>query len=391
MQLVIPAGLPWDDGRWACSILLEAGHEAWFVGGCVRDLILLREVHDVDIATSAHPEDVIACFPNVIEVGRSFGVILAVHPSGRHLEIATFRHDGAYIDGRRPASIVYSSASDDVRRRDFTINGLLLDPRNGLVVDYVDGLPDIEHRCLRVIESPLRLAEDRLRVLRGLRFMAHLELTATSDTWAALCATELSGLSRERIWQEIQKGLSHRPAAWFHTVVASGHLSEVWPINVESTDSIIAHLRRVQPDDAVIVALTILCLPLAGPAWWTWLQSEPVPRDLLRRLQSLCLAVNHLISGCPLAMRRRICRSADAHVVGRVLTCLQQVPEILDWLAIEADIGPMAPLVTAQDLLAAGIPTGPRIGHLLHEITDKQLRGELSDSEAARRWIESQK
>ena len=391
MQIVIPAGVPWDDGRWACALLREAGHEAWFVGGCVRDLILKRDVHDVDIATSAHPEDVIACFPNVVEVGRSFGVILAVHPSGRHLEIATFRHDGAYIDGRRPATIVFSTACDDVKRRDFTINGLLLDPLSGNVVDYVDGVTDIEHRCLRVIESPLRLAEDRLRVLRGLRFMAHLELTATSDTWMALCATELTGLSRERIWQEILKGLSFRPAAWFQAVAASGHLTEVWPLNAEATDSIIAHLRRVQPDDDVIVALTIIFLPHAGPAWWTWLQSEPVPRDLLRRLRSLYQAVNQLVTGCPLAMRRRICRSADAHVVGRVLTCMQQVPEILHWLTIEADIGPLVPLVTAQDLLAAGIPTGPRIGHLLHEITDKQLRGELSDSETARRWIESQK
>ena len=391
MQPVIPAGLPWDDGRWACSILREAGHEAWFVGGCVRDLILQREVHDVDIATSAHPEDVIACFPHVVEVGRSFGVILAVHPSGRHLEIASFRHDGAYIDGRRPETIVFSTASDDVKRRDFTINGLLLDPLSGNVVDYVEGVSDIENRCLRVIESPRRLAEDRLRVLRGLRFMAHLELTATSDTWAALCATKLTGLSRERIWQEIQKGLSFRPAAWFDAVVASGHLSEVWPIDVAAAESIVAHLRRVQPADDAIVALTILCLPHAGPAWWTWLQAEPLPRDLLRRLRSLCLAANHLISGCPLAVRRRICRSADAHVVGRVLTCLQQVPEMSHWLAIEADIGPLVPLVTAQDLLAAGIPSGPRIGRLLHEITDKQLRGELSDQEAARHWIESQK
>ena len=391
MQLVIPAGVPWDDGRWACALLREAGHEAWFVGGCVRDLILLREVHDVDIATSAHPEDVIACFPNVIEVGRSFGVILAVHPSGRHIEIATFRHDGSYIDGRRPTTIVFSTACDDVKRRDFTINGLLLDPLSGTVVDYVDGVTDIEHRCLRVIESPQRLAEDRLRVLRGLRFMAHLELTATSDTWAALCATELTGLSRERIWQEIQKGLSFRPAAWFQAVVTSGHLTEVWPINAEAVESISAHLRRVQPDDDVIVALTIISFPHAGPAWWSWLQSEPVPRDLLRRLRSLCLAVSQLIAGCPLAMRRRICRSAEAQAVGRVLTCMQQVPEILHWLAIEADIGPLVPLVTAQDLLAAGIPTGPRIGLLLHEITDKQLRGELSDSDAARRWIESQK
>lgn len=390
MQLDIPTGLPWDDGRWACSILRKSGHEAWLVGGCVRDLILQREVHDVDIATSAHPEDVIACFPNVIEVGRSFGVIIVVHPSGRNLEVATFRHDGAYIDGRRPETVVFSTACEDVKRRDFTINGLLLDPLSGNVVDYVGGLADIQQRCLRVIESPLRLAEDRLRVLRGLRFMAHLELTTTSETWAALCATELSGLSRERIWDEIRKGLSCRPAAWFHALVTSGHSTEVWPIDVEFTEQTVAQLSRVQPDDDAIVPLQIILFPNAEPALWTWLQNEPIPRDLMRRIRSISQAAAQLIAGCPLAQRRRICRSADAQVIARVLTCLQQVPEITAWVADEAALGPLAPLVSAADLLAAGIPKGPRIGQLLNKITDKQLRGELSDSDAARRWIESQ-
>ena len=391
MHLVIPAGLPWDDGRWACSILREAGHEAWLVGGCVRDLILQREVHDVDIATSAHPEDVISCFPNVIEVGRSFGVIIVVHPSGRNLEVATFRHDGAYIDGRRPDTVIFSTASEDVKRRDFTINGLLLNPQDGEVVDHVGGLADIEQRCLRVIESPRRLAEDRLRVLRGLRFMAHLELTATSDTWAALCATELIGLSRERIWDEIRKGLSQRPAAWFQAVVASGHLSELLPFISELSEPTIFQLKRVQPDDDLLVALSVILFPHAGNELWTRMQNEPIPRELLRRLRAICQAASQLTAGCPLTMRRRICRGADAHLVGRVLTCLQQVPEIMKWVADEVAVGPLPTLISAADLLAAGIPKGPRIGHLLNEVIDKQLCGDLSDRAAALGWIESQK
>jgi len=387
MQVVIPTGLPWDDGRWACEILRQAGHEAWFVGGCVRDLILQRDVHDVDIATSAHPEDIIACFSNVIEVGRSFGVIVVVHPSGRNLEIATFRHDGAYIDGRRPETIVFSTACEDVKRRDFTINGLLLDPQNGTVVDYVGGLIDIQQRCLRVIESPLRLAEDRLRVLRGLRFMAHLELTPTSETWDAMCATKLTALSRERIWQEIHKGLSHQPAAWFRAVADSGHLTEVWPMTANFTLKTCEFLQRVRQEDDSIVPLTIILFPHSGPALWTWLQREPIPRDLLRRVRLLCQAATELISGCSLAQRRRLCRSADAESLSRVLTCMQHVPDIMKWVAEEAALGPLVPLVSALDLLAAGIPSGPRIGQLLHEITDKQLNGELVDQESAKAWI----
>ncbi len=386
MHITIPTGVPWDDGRWACERLQQAGHEAWLVGGCVRDLILQRPVHDVDIATSAHPHEVLACFPKVLEVGRSFGVIIAVHPSGRHLEIATFRHDGAYIDGRRPTSVEFSTAEEDVKRRDFTINGLLLHPLDGTVVDYVEGLADLQQRRLRVIEGPQRLVEDRLRVLRGLRFSAHLDLTPTPETWAALIHTSLNGLSRERIWQEIKKGLSFQPAAWWRVLVASGHLAEVLPLADVDLTLIEQRLAHVTCNDDPLLPLAIILAPGASPELWQWLQKEPVPRDQQRRLREICSAAAILVSGCPLAMRRRLLRGPVAVIIVRLLTCCAQLPEAAQWLADEQALGELPPLVTADDLLSAGIPAGPRLGRLLNEITDLQLTGTLTQRSAAVAW-----
>jgi tRNA nucleotidyltransferase/poly(A) polymerase len=386
MHLAIPTGVPWDDGRWAYARLQQAGHEAWFVGGCVRDLILQRPVHDVDIATSAHPHEVLACFPKVIEVGRSFGVVIAVHPSGRQLEIATFRHDGAYIDGRRPTSVVFSTAQEDVKRRDFTINGLLLHPFEETVVDHVGGLDDLHHRRLRVIEGPQRLLEDRLRVLRGLRFSAHLGLTPTAETWAALVSTSLDGLSRERIWQEIHKGLASRPAAWWKSVSASGHVPELIPCVSDHQQDIAQHLEAVTKEDDPMVALAVILAPAASPELWQWLQKEPCAREQQRRLRELCSARATLLHGCSLAVRRRLLRGPDAALLVRLLTCCGEVPEAATWLADEQACGPLPPLLTASDLLAAGIPPGPRIGQLLAASIDLQLTGALSERTAALTW-----
>ncbi|MBA3937426.1 MAG: CCA tRNA nucleotidyltransferase, partial [Planctomycetes bacterium] len=135
--------------------LVAAGHEAYLVGGCVRDLLLGRAVHDADVATNAHPEQVEACAAaagwRTVAVGRQFGVIIVVAPGGANVEVATFRHDGAYIDGRRPTTIAFTSAVADVQRRDFSVNALLYDPLQGLVIDHVDGLADLAARRLRAV------------------------------------------------------------------------------------------------------------------------------------------------------------------------------------------------------------------------------------------------
>ncbi len=198
-----------SDGLAATIVrrLRGAGHEALFAGGCVRDKLLGLEPHDFDIATSALPEQVAALFPRTIPVGAQFGVMLVVE-RGIEFQVATFRADGTYSDGRHPEAVTFSTAEGDARRRDFTVNGLFLDPISGRVIDYVGGRADLDARVLRAIGDPReRFREDRLRVLRGVRFAAVLGFEIDPPTWDALreWAPSLTGVSAERIREELVK------------------------------------------------------------------------------------------------------------------------------------------------------------------------------------------
>jgi tRNA nucleotidyltransferase/poly(A) polymerase len=212
--------------------LREAGFTAFYAGGCVRDRLLGLEPHDYDIATDARPEQVQALFPHTYAVGAHFGVIV-VHREGHDFQIATFRSDGAYVDGRRPTEVTYSSPRTDAERRDFTVNGLFYDPLKDEVIDYVDGRRDLEARVLRAIGDPVaRFREDRLRLLRAVRFGAVLDFQIDPATWAAVKehAAEIHDVSAERIREELVKiFLSPRRVRGFDLLVESGLMDAVLP------------------------------------------------------------------------------------------------------------------------------------------------------------------
>ncbi len=169
--------------------LRQAGHIAYFAGGCVRDRLLGKEPVDFDIATDATPERVQELFPRTVPVGAQFGVILVVS-QGEEYQVATFRADGAYIDGRHPEGVVFTTPEGDASRRDFTINGLFYDPIDQHVLDYVGGEADLQRRLLRAIGEPRkRFEEDRLRILRGVRFGATLAFDIEPATWEAFANT----------------------------------------------------------------------------------------------------------------------------------------------------------------------------------------------------------
>src|SRR6266566_955510 len=168
--------------------LRSRGHEAYLVGGCVRDMVMAIEPADYDIATSARPEEIVEIFPRTESIGAQFGVILVIY-RGHPFEVATFRSDEAYVDGRRPTGVVFTDAKQDVLRRDFTINGLLYDPLSKEVIDYVDGQADIRAKLVRAIGDPrARFEEDKLRILRAVRFGARLGYEIEAETWKAACA-----------------------------------------------------------------------------------------------------------------------------------------------------------------------------------------------------------
>ena len=176
--------------------LREQGFQALFVGGCVRDLVLGREPADFDVATDATPDQVLALFPNSLAVGAQFGVVVVV--DGEHrVEVATFRSDVGYSDGRHPDRVAYArSAQEDVQRRDFTINGLLMNPESGEILDYVGGRADLKTGLIRAIGEPSRrFAEDKLRMMRAVRFAARFGYAIEAGTLirtgpsGAVCAT----------------------------------------------------------------------------------------------------------------------------------------------------------------------------------------------------------
>jgi tRNA nucleotidyltransferase/poly(A) polymerase len=213
--------------------LRQEGFAAYLVGGCVRDMLMGRAPKDYDVTTGATPDEVLRLFPDALTVGAQFGVVIVPHEAG-NIEVATFRSDGVYADGRHPREVRYAQTpQEDVRRRDFTINGLLYDPLTDQVLDYVGGQADIRVRRLRTIGDPVeRLSEDRLRMLRAVRFTARLGFKLDPAALEAIrqLAPHISSVSAERVRDEIVKILTEGPArAGFELLDESGLLAEVLP------------------------------------------------------------------------------------------------------------------------------------------------------------------
>lgn len=197
-----------DSALQIITELRSAGYIAYFAGGWVRDFLLKKKSPDIDIATSASPEQVVALFSHTVEVGISFGVVIVI-VEGCSFEVATFRKDGLYIDGRHPEGVEYSTPEEDAKRRDFTINGMFYDPIEKKVLDFVGGGRDLKSHLIKAIgDARERFTEDRLRMLRAVRFMARFCFTIEKETKEAILAlshTLLPAVAIERVWQELCK------------------------------------------------------------------------------------------------------------------------------------------------------------------------------------------
>ena len=216
-----------------CNALQHHGHQAFLVGGCVRDILLHRDPADYDVATNATPREVLKLFPHGLDVGAQFGVVL-VRQDSLKVEVATFRSDVGYSDGRHPDQVVYSQTpEEDVQRRDFTINGLLMRHDTGEVLDFVGGRIDLAAGIIRAIgESSRRFAEDKLRMLRAVRFAARFGYTIEPETFAAIRkhASEIQAVSAERIREELTKLLTEGAARrGFELLDELGLLSQLLP------------------------------------------------------------------------------------------------------------------------------------------------------------------
>ncbi len=398
--------------------LRDAGHLAYFAGGCVRDELLGRTPSDYDVATDAVPERVRALFRKTEAVGASFGVILVKH-AGQVIEVATFRSDGAYSDARRPDSVRFSSPQEDAARRDFTVNALFLDPLDtaerpaGRLVDYVGGLVDLERRVLKAVGDPeARLREDHLRALRAVRLSGKLGFSIDPRTADAIRrhATALTGVSRERIGDEV-RAILESPSRATSIALMHGLGLEESVINLRNRDSgqtpSFQRVRRLSAAASPCAALAAWCEDLCV----TLSASEIRPKVTVVR-KALCLSnaedealtatLNRLTflrlnwATGSIASRKRQASGPGFADAGEVLTSENQsaATEIIRQVAALANDGiglaPL-PLVVGDDLVAAGFRPGPQFRQVLDRVYDAQLEGTIREKaaamELAARWF----
>jgi poly(A) polymerase len=418
--------------------LRAAGREAYFVGGCVRDEWLGKEPGDYDIATSALPAEVESLFPRTVPVGRKFGVMLVIE-KGQPFQVATFRLEGDYRDGRHPGRVTFGDAAADARRRDFTVNGLFYDPIENRLHDWVGGESDLRARLIRTIGDPdERFGEDHLRLLRAVRFAAQLDFEVEPATLAAVRrnAPKIAGVSAERVREELLKLFWPRHAArGLERLRESNLLTEVLPelsatIACEQSPefhpegSVYNHLIRMLehlPDDASVSLVWAGLLHDVGkPATAArdeetgqihFFGHEKVGAEMAARVlerlrfprkqaEEIVTAVRqHMQFKDVLGMRKSTLRrlllrpTYPLELELHRLDCLGShgrldLYEFLVGQAKQLEDRPALhpPLITGRDLLALGMKPGPAMGGLLAQIREKQLQDELRTPEEARAW-----
>ena len=381
--------------------LRAAGFEAYWAGGCVRDRLLGRTPKDYDVATDAPPPDIRQVFGRrrTIPVGAAFGVITVLGPKGAgQIEVATFRRDAAYSDGRHPDSVTFSTAREDASRRDFTINGLFYDPIGEEVVDFVGGQEDLAGQVIRAIGDPReRFGEDKLRMLRAVRFSATFQFTLEADTLVAIreMAHQIAVVSPERIAMEIERmlvepGRSTAVRLLLESGLAAAVLPEIIPADQsgqrrpESTLTVLDRLR----EPGFPLALAALLYPVVDPAGadrvckrWRlsnrqtnrvrWLvrhhaaleHARSMPWSKVQRIliaegieDLLALGEAVALAGCGETGEIAWCRSK-----------LAQPREALN----------PPPLLTGDDLIRHGVPAGPAYQAILKRVRDAQLDEEV--------------
>ena len=424
-----------------CETLRRNRHQAFLVGGCVRDLLLGREPVDYDVATDATPDQVIALFPESVAVGAQFGVVLILQEELK-VEVATFRSDIGYSDGRHPDRVTFSkTAQEDVQRRDFTINGLLMRHDTGEVLDYVGGQADLRAKVIRAIGEPdRRFTEDKLRMLRAVRFAARFGFEIESDTFRAIRrhVKEIGQVSPERLRDELTKMLTEGAARRaFELLDETGLLQQVLPE--------IAAMKGVEqppqyhPEGDVWIHTRMMLEGLpAGVsptlAWGILLHDVGKPptfkspsetgdrirfdghvdvgvrmaEEICRRLrfsnedtnQILALVDNHMrfkdVESMRASTLKRFVRQPhfDEHLALHRLDCLSSNRHLESYEFIRRFINETPPeqvrperLITGDDLQAMGFKPGPLFSQILGSLEDAQLEGQVKTREEAAQFV----
>jgi len=423
-----------------CELLQRNKHQALLVGGCVRDLLLGREPVDYDVATDATPVEVAGLFPESVAVGAQFGVIL-IPKNGLKVEVATFRSDMGYSDGRHPDRVVYSKTpQEDVQRRDFTINGLLMRHDNGEVLDFVGGQKDLTAGMIRAIGDPgLRFAEDKLRMMRAVRFAARFGFEIEPVTLQAIRGhvAEIQRVSPERIREELTKMLTEGAARRaFELMDETGLLEQVLP-EISAMKGV-EQPPEFHPEGDVWIHTRLMLEQIAkgaspALAWGVLLHDVGKPptfqsaeetgdrirfnhhvdvgvkmaEAICRRLrfsnedteQIMALVENHMRFGAVEAMKKATLKRFvrlplfDEHMELHRLDCLSSHRHLDSYHFVQRFLDETPPeqvrperLLTGDDLLTMGLRPGPEFARILRGIEDAQLEGQLKTKEEAKEY-----
>ncbi len=423
------------DAERIVETLRAAGHEAYFAGGCVRDMVMGVAPHDYDIATSARPEEVVRLFPGSLTVGAQFGVVVVLAGSG-DFEVATFRADAASSDGRHPDSVRFCSAREDVARRDFTINGMLYDPAAHQVIDWVEGREDVRRRVIRAIGNPEeRFAEDKLRLLRAVRFAARLDYAVEEKTYAAMVqmAPHAAEVSAERVRDELLRILTGpnagRAVRLMHdTGLLKPVLPEIEALAgveqppqfhpegdvFEHTCVMLDAMRNPSPE----LAMAVLLHDVGKPQTQTFAErirfddhdqaGAEMARDICRRLrfsndqveQIVLLVGSHMrfmaVQRMKLSTLKRLLalNRFDEHLELHRLDCLASHGKLDNYEFLRQKLEEFGseqiapePLVTGRDLIELGYKPGPIFKRILDAVREEQLENRLTSREEGIEWI----
>jgi poly(A) polymerase len=416
--------------------LREEGHQSYLAGGCVRDMLLGKSPQDFDITTSARPDEVRRIFAHTVPVGAQFGVMLVII-EGQAFEVATFRYDGAYLDGRRPSEVRYGSLEEDILRRDFTINGMIYDPVEDRLVDLVGGRSDLEAGVIRAIGDPLqRFQEDRLRMIRAVRFAAALGFAIEENTFAAIkqSAATITAVSWERIGDELTRILTEGGARIGFELLDSTDLLKALLPEIDAMKGV-QQSPEYHPEGDVFTHTMLMLSHLERPtetlAYGCLLHDVGKPVCIRRHGDRLTF-YGHTETGAMMAVEilKRLKRSRAtweqvAYLVRNHLRHTQApnmrlstlkrflgeagIQELLELTRIDAlssngdlqyyrfcteksaelkqeEIHP-EPLLRGRDLIELGWVPGPVFSDILARVEEAQLSGELCSREEALAWV----
>ncbi|MCH8029141.1 MAG: CCA tRNA nucleotidyltransferase [Candidatus Dadabacteria bacterium] len=431
----------YDAGKEVVQSLVSRGHKAFMVGGCIRDAFLDIAPSEYDITTSATPDEITDIFSHTVPVGASFGVVLVIHDEYR-FEVATFRKDLSYSDGRHPDSVIYSAdEKEDVTRRDFTINALLYDPFREEIMDYVGAVEDFESRTVRSIGNPLeRFREDKLRMLRAIRFSARFDYSIEEDTYSAVKqhASHITEVSLERIRDEVTKIASQRrPGRGLRLLLDSTLLTHILPEVAEMdgvpqppqfhpegdvfthTCLVLDELYQYSEGDITPeLAMGALLHDVGKPT--TYSESDRIrfnAHDTVgaQMAESICrklrfskkqtqriteLVRHHLKFKDALKMRTSTLKKFLAmphfedHLALHYADCMASHGQLKSYAFIESKLVELEeeeikpkPLLTGDDLIELGYVPGPVFREILRFVEEAQLEGVVGDKEGAKALV----